>query len=128
MDVWDKMTLHVIKDRCEVNDTAVCLRAICHEDNNKGELVDWFQETRQEDSGILCDAGAYTHTSVAILDAIGASDLPMIEVHLSNIQKRDAIRLLSNVSNAANGMIYGFGDQSYNHALDAMRGLIHTPS
>jgi len=87
MDVWGKMTLHVIKDRCEVNDTAVCLRAICHEDNNKGELVDWFQETRQEDSGILCDAGAYTHTSVAILDAIGASDLPMIEVHLSNIQK-----------------------------------------
>jgi len=87
-----------------------------------------FTENRQEDSGILCDAGAYTHTSVAILDAIGASDLPMIEVHLSNIQKRDAIRLLSNVSNAANGMIYGFGDQSYNHALDAMRGLIHKPS
>ncbi|MHC8494087.1 type II 3-dehydroquinate dehydratase [Thalassospira sp. SM2505] len=122
------MTLHVINDRCEVNDTAERLRAICHEDNKEGELVDWFQETRQEESGILCNAGAYTHTSVAILDAIGASDMPMIEVHLSNIQKRDAFRLEANVSKAANGMIYGFGSQSYKHALDAMRELIHTPS
>ncbi|MEQ8287211.1 type II 3-dehydroquinate dehydratase [Thalassospira sp.] len=101
---------------------------MCHKDNKEGDLVDLFWETRQEDSGILCNAGAYTHISVAILDAIWASDLPMIEVHLSNIQKRDTFRHHSNVSKAANGMIYGFGSQSYIHALDAMRRLIHTPS
>lgn len=102
--------------------------AIYCDDNKEGDLVDLFWDTRQEDSGILCNAEAYTHTSVAILDAIWASDLPMIEVHLSNIQKRDTFRQHSNVSKAANGMIYGCGSQSYMHALDSMRELIHTSS
>jgi 3-dehydroquinate dehydratase-2 len=128
MDVRGKMTLHVIKDQCDINDTAVCLRAICLDDDKEGDLVDWFSKARQEESGILCNAGAYTHTSVAILDAIGASDLPMIEVHLSNIQKRDAFGFNPDVPEAANGLIYGNGYQSYHHALDAVHELIHTPS
>ena len=102
--------------------------AIYCDDNKEGALVDLLWDHRKEDSGILCNAEAYTHTSVAILDAIWASDLPMIEVHLSNIQKRDTFRQHSNVSKAANGMIYGCGSQSYMHALDSMRELIHTSS
>ena len=87
-----------------------------------------FPKNRQEDSGILGTAEAYTHTSVAILDACPASDLPNIEVHLSKFFERDTLRHTSNVSKAANGMIYGFGPRSSSDALDAMRGLIHTPS
>ncbi len=96
-----------------------------------GTKVNWLTgstENRQEDSGILGTAEAYTHTLVAILDARRASDMPVGEVQLPNIQMRDAFRHTSNVSKAANGMIYGFGSQSSEYALDAMRGLIHTPS
>jgi 3-dehydroquinate dehydratase-2 len=122
------MTLHVIKDRYDINDTALYLCAICLDDDKEGELVDWFSKARQEESGILCNAGAYTHISVAILDAIGASDLPMIEVHLSNIQKQDTFGIDPDVPEAANGMIYRNGDQSDHHSLDAAHKLIHTPS
>ncbi|WP_417829497.1 type II 3-dehydroquinate dehydratase [Thalassospira sp.] len=87
-----------------------------------------FRQNRQEDSGILGNAKAYTHTSVAILGAFAASTMAIFKIHLSNIQKRNAFRHDLYVSKAANGMIYGFGSRSIKNALDAMRGLIHTPS
>ncbi|QPO13135.1 type II 3-dehydroquinate dehydratase [Thalassospira sp. A40-3] len=87
-----------------------------------------FKQNRQEDSGILGNAKAYTHTSVAILEAFAALFMAKFGIHLSNIQKRNAFRHDFNVSKAANGMIYGFGSRSTKNALDAMRGLIHTPS
>jgi len=87
-----------------------------------------FRQNRQEDSGILGNAKAYTHTSVAILDAFAKSTTAKLGIHLSNIQKRNAFRHDSYVSKALHGMIYGFGSRSNNNALDAMRGLIHTPS
>ncbi|MBC05309.1 MAG: 3-dehydroquinate dehydratase [Thalassospira sp.] len=87
-----------------------------------------FRQNRQEDSGILGNAKAYTHTSVANLDPFAASALAKFGFHLSNIQKRNAFRHELYVSKALNGMIYGFGSRSTKNALDAMRGLIHTPS
>jgi len=87
-----------------------------------------FTQNRQEDSGILGNAKAYTHTSVAILEAFAALFMAKFGIHLSNIQKRNAFRHDLNVLKAANGMIYGFGSRSTKNALDAMRGLIHTPS
>jgi 3-dehydroquinate dehydratase-2 len=88
--------------------------------NYEGELVSWIQEARHAASGLILNAGAYTHTSVAVLDALRALSLPVAEVHLSNIFKRENFRHRSYVSPAATGMICGFGPQSYRLALSAL--------
>jgi 3-dehydroquinate dehydratase II len=88
--------------------------------NHEGVLVDWVQEARASASALILNAGAYTHTSVAILDALRAVDIPVIEVHLSNIFKREPFRHHSYVSPAATGVICGFGAQSYRLALSAV--------
>jgi len=88
--------------------------------NTEGELVDWVQEAGQSFDALIVNAGAYTHTSVALLDALLAADLPVIEVHLSNIYQRDEFRHHSYVSKAADGMICGLGGQGYELAIDAL--------
>jgi 3-dehydroquinate dehydratase-2 len=88
--------------------------------NHEGELVEWIQEARVQGSAIIINAGAYTHTSVALLDALTASDLPVIEVHLSNIYKREPFRHKSYISPAALGIICGLGPKGYELALDAL--------
>ena len=88
--------------------------------NHEGVLLDWIQEARHEASALILNAGAYTHTSVAIQDALRALSLPIAEVHLSNIFKREPFRHHSYVSPAATGVICGFGTQSYRLALAAM--------
>ena len=94
--------------------------------NNEGELVDWVQEASGSFSGLIVNAGAYTHTSVALLDALLATDLPIIEVHLSNIHQRDEFRQLSYVSKAADGVICGLGGVGYELALDALARKLGT--
>lgn len=92
--------------------------------NHEGELVDWIQEARIGAAGIIINAGAYTHTSVAILDALQACGKPVIEVHLSNIFKRESFRHHSYVSPAATGVICGLGAHGYVLAVDAMADLL----
>jgi 3-dehydroquinate dehydratase-2 len=92
--------------------------------NGEGELVGWIQGARQIQAGIIINAGAYTHTSIAILDALLATELPIVEVHLSNIFRREEFRHFSYISRAASGVICGFGLSSYILALDAMARLI----
>jgi len=104
------------------------MRDGCFEARMEVNELTGFRQNRQEDSGILGNAKAYTHTSVAILEAFAALFMAKFGIHLSNIQKRNAFRHDLNVLKAANGMIYGFGSRSTKNALDAMRGLIHTPS
>ncbi|CAM3540722.1 type II 3-dehydroquinate dehydratase [Thalassospira profundimaris] len=104
------------------------MRDGCFEARMEVNELTGFRQNRQEDSGILGNAKAYTHTSVAILESFAALFMAKFGIHLSNIQKRNAFRHDLNVSKAANGMIYGFGSRSTKNALDAMRGLIHTPS
>jgi len=104
------------------------MRDGCFEARMEVNELTGFTQNRQEDSGILGNAKAYTHTSVAILEAFAALFMAKFGIHLSNIQKRNAFRHDLNVLKAANGMIYGFGSRSTKNALDAMRGLIHTPS
>ena len=96
--------------------------------NHEGQLVDWIQEARESADGIILNAGALTHTSVAILDALSAAGLPVIEVHLSNIFRREDFRHHSYVSLAANGVICGLGPQGYELALDAVATLIDDES
>ena len=92
--------------------------------NHEGVLVDWVQEAKNAASGIILNAAAYTHTSVALLDALNAAELPAVEVHLSNIYKREAFRHHSYISPAAVGVIAGLGIQGYLLALQALARLL----
>ena len=92
--------------------------------NSEGELVDWIQWARENASAIIINAGAYTHTSVAILDALRAAEKPVIEVHLSNLFQREAFRHHSYITPAAIGMICGFGARGYVLALDALADVL----
>ncbi len=94
--------------------------------NHEGEIVGWLQEARSSHAGIVINAGAYTHTSIAILDALQLAELPAIEVHLSNIFRREAFRHHSYVSLAARAVICGLGASGYRLALDALAELLGT--
>lgn len=92
--------------------------------NHEGELVDWIHEAREDAAGIIINPGAYSHTSVAILDALNAFEGPVIEVHISNIHKREAFRHHSYVSLRADGVIAGCGIEGYALATRRMGGLV----
>ena len=92
--------------------------------NHEGQLVDWIQEARLHAAAIVINPGAYSHTSVAILDALNAFEGPVIEVHISNIHKREAFRHHSYVSSRADGVIAGCGTQGYLLALHRVASLL----
>ncbi len=92
--------------------------------NAEAQLVDWVQESRGSAAGLIVNAGAYTHTSIALLDALRSIEVPIVEVHLSNIFRREDFRRQSYVSQAAHGVISGFGGKSYILALDALAALL----
>lgn len=92
--------------------------------NHEGVLVDWIQEAREKASALIVNAAGYTHTSVALLDSLQAAELPVIEVHLSNIFRRDAFRQHSYISLGANGVICGLGAKGYELAIEAIAELI----
>ena len=117
-------TLADVEQRCLARATALDLTVDFRQTNHEGQLVDWIHEAREAADGIILNAGALTHTSVAILDALNAADLPIIEVHLSNIFRREPFRHVSYVSLAARGVICGLGPQGYELALEALASLI----
>jgi len=117
-------TLADVEERCQARAEALDLSIEFRQTNHEGQLVDWIHEARESADGIILNAGAYTHTSVAVLDALNASDLPVIEVHLSNIFRREGFRHHSYVSLAAVGGIFGLGPQGYELALEAIASLI----
>lgn len=98
------------------------LRAL--QSNHEGQLVDWIQECRGKSAGIILNPGAYSHTSVAILDALNAFEGPVLEVHISNIHKRESFRHQSYVSLRADGVIAGFGTEGYLLAVRRMASLL----
>jgi 3-dehydroquinate dehydratase-2 len=110
---------------------AVSARARTHgltvsfrQSNHEGELVDWIQEARTMGCGVILNAGAYTHTSVALLDACRALNHPLIEVHLSNPYKREQYRRRSFIAEAADALICGLGANGYLFAVDALVALL----
>ena len=117
-------TLADVELRCSARAAALDLTIDFRQTNHEGQLVDWIQEARESADGIILNAGALTHTSVAVLDALLAAELPVIEVHLSNIFRREGFRHHSYVSLAATGVICGLGAQGYERALDALANLI----
>ncbi len=92
--------------------------------NIEGDLVGWIQEARERHDGILINAGAYTHRSIALYDALKLADKPIIEVHMSNTFARESFRHESMISPVASGIICGFGSHSYLLAVDAMAQLL----
>ena len=92
--------------------------------NGEGELISWVQECRGRAAGIVINPAGYSHTSVALMDALLAVELPVVEVHITNIHRREAFRHLSYVSRAATGVICGLGVGGYALALRAMAGII----
>ena len=117
-------TLADVEQRCLARAAALDLTIDFRQTNHEGQLVDWIQEARESAEGIILNAGALTHTSVAVLDALFAAGLPVIEVHLSNIFRRESFRHHSYVSLAATGVICGLGAKGYELALDAIASLI----
>ncbi len=126
--IYGRDTLGDVEERCTARAAALGLEIDFRQSNHEGQLVDWIQEARESADGIILNAGALTHTSVALLDALSAADLPVIEVHLSNIFRRESFRHHSYVSLAANGVICGLGAQGYELALDAIGSLIEGES
>jgi len=126
--VYGHETLGDIEERCTARAAALHLQIDFRQTNHEGQLVDWIQEARESADGIVLNAGALTHTSVAVLDALSAADLPVIEVHLSNIFRRESFRHHSYVSLAANGVICGLGPQGYELALEAIAAMIEGES
>ena len=122
-EVYGRETLDDIERLVAARAEELGLGVDFRQSNAEGELVTWIQEAPDKAKGIIINAGAYTHTSVAILDALLASDLPVVEVHLSNIFRRENFRRHSHVSQAALGVICGFGARGYVLALEALAGL-----
>lgn len=123
-EIYGRDTLDDIRARTEKAAAAAGLEIEFRQSNIEGELVNWIQEARGKAKGIILNAGGYTHTSVAILDALQAAEVPVIEVHLSNIFRRDQFRQHSYISLAATGIICGLGARGYELAIAAMADLI----
>ena len=125
--IYGKFTMRDLENLCHKSAEKLGLTVDCRQSNAEGDLITWVQQSRTTHSGIIINAGAYTHTSVAIMDALTLSDLPVIEVHLSNIYKREEYRHLSFVSKVAKGVICGLGVDGYSYAIDAIAKLINAP-
>ncbi|MSO72395.1 MAG: type II 3-dehydroquinate dehydratase [Rhodospirillaceae bacterium] len=125
-DIYGRTSLDDIRALATARAESHGLKADFRQSNEEGELVSWIQGARTAAAGIVINAAAYTHTSVAILDALLACGVPVIEVHLSNVFKREEFRHHSFVSRAATGVICGFGAEGYGLAVDAMAQLLKT--
>ena len=123
-EIYGTETLDDLANRVRVRGKSLGLAIEFRQSNLEGELVTWIQEARDKAAGIILNAGGLTHTSVALLDALQAAELPVIEVHLSNIFRREEFRNHSYISLAANGVICGLGGKGYELAVDAMADVI----
>lgn len=122
--VYGEATLQDVELRCRAHAAGLGLEVVFRQSNDEGELIGWVHEARDKAAGIAINAGAYTHTSVALHDALRAADLPSVELHLSNVYKREAFRHTSFIAPAVNGVICGFGVDSYVLAISALSALI----
>jgi len=125
-EIYGHTTLENIEESCKSAAAAAGLTIAFRQSNHEGALVDWVQEARLSASALILNAGAYTHTSVALHDALKSFTLPAIEVHISNPYKREPFRHTSYVSPTVTGVICGVGAQGYVLAVQALSHLIKT--
>ena len=124
-EIYGKQTLDDIRVLCARKAAALGFPIEFRQSNHEGELVAWIQEARDGASGLIVNAGALTHTSIAMLDALLACPVPAIEVHLSNIFNREPFRHDSYISKGVKGMICGFGSLSYELGIEALAAAIN---
>ena len=124
-DVYGKKSLNDIKKMCEEKCNSLTLSCDFIQSNNEGELINLIQSVENDFEGLIINPAAFTHTSVALLDALRAIDKPKIEIHLSNIYTREDYRKKSITSEGVNGLICGFGNLSYILAIEALSKLIY---
>lgn len=123
-ETYGRETLEDIQRLCAAAAARCKLPVEFRQSNIEGELVSWIQEARAVACGIIINAAAYTHTSVAIHDALKASNLPAVEVHLTNVYKREPFRHKSFISEVVAGVICGFGSHGYELAIEALSRII----
>ena len=121
---YGKITLEQLKNDCQIHGKSIGIEIKFEQSNIEGEIVTMIQKAKDNFQGIIINAAAYTHTSVAILDALLAVKLPTIEVHITNIYNREDFREKSLISKAVNGIICGFGVNGYIMALDSIKKII----
>ena len=119
-EVYGTTTLSEIEARCREHAAALGLDLAFAQDNSEGALVDLIHAARGVHDAIILNAGAYTHTSVALRDAISGAGIPLVELHLSNVHAREPFRHRSHIAPVAIGVICGFGPAGYILAIDAM--------
>jgi 3-dehydroquinate dehydratase-2 len=122
--IYGHETLADVEASCREVAEELRLELRFHQSNREYEIIDWIHEARETAGGLAINPGAFTHTSVAILDALNACEFPVLEVHISNIHKREAFRHHSYVSLRADGIIAGFGTQGYTLALRRLGRLL----
>ncbi len=122
--IYGKDTLADVEALCRKTAKSLGMAVDFRQSNHEGELVTWIQEARGKMAGIVINAGAYTHTSVALQDALALSELPVIEVHISNVYKREPFRHKSYISAVARGVLCGFGVHGYALALDGLAKMV----
>ena len=122
---YGSFTLKDLEDKCKIYASRNDINLTLFQSNIEGELVEKIQSARKEQEGLIINAGGYTHTSVAIHDALKIVKIPIIELHITNIYNREDFRQKSLISNVANGVICGFGAKGYIMALDAIKNIIN---
>ncbi len=123
-ELYGADTLSKVSTRCEQVAGELGLRTVLKQTNHEGEMIDWIQAARDDSAGVIINPAAWSHTSVAILDALNTFEGPVIEVHISNIHAREPFRHHSYVSNRANGVIAGCGVQGYAFAVQRLATLL----
>jgi 3-dehydroquinate dehydratase-2 len=123
-EIYGRDTLDDVAKACADLAPALGVETDLRQSNHEGQLIDWIHEARGTAAGIIINPGAYTHTSIAILDALNTFDGPVIELHISNVHKREEFRRHSYVSLRADGVIAGFGTEGYSLALRRMASLV----
>ena len=122
--VYGSMTLADIEKQCIEAAKRHGHSVVFRQSNHEGELVDWLHEAKEKAVGVVINPGAYTHTSIALQDAIRAIGIPVIEVHLSNIFAREEFRHHSYVSPVARSVLCGFGPKGYELAIDGLANAL----
>ena len=123
-DQYGNDTLRVIENNCRDFASKNEIKLSFYQSNVEGELVNEIQKSRIEQDGLIINAGGYTHTSVAIHDALKILKIPIIELHMSNIYNREEFRQKSLISKTARGVICGFGADGYIMSLNAMKNFL----
>lgn len=125
-EVYGATTLAEIEAMCRTHAKALGLGLDFRQDNSEGALIDMIHAARGVHDGIVINAGAYTHTSIALMDALSSVELPAVELHLSNVHAREEFRHRSHIAKVALGVICGFGPHGYTLAIDALAAHLGT--